>query len=224
MSVAAVWPTMVRLSAVTTGANPTKFNNPCADTFWLTGIVIWSSPFRAPNTLSSLASNTLHWKLSSNTCPKPCIVKDIVPSLVPPDVSVFSIAVHSSFISPAALVKPFLPTRVAVAGAPTNTFASTTCTVLTSPTTILFAIKDPLVDLRVAECMSSDHYAYMTKNIVLYLSQEDKKIRLKKLAELTTKKIDNGGDLFDVIEFVEEQMKSISEIKGSDIPDIKKQL
>lgn len=86
------------------------------------------------------------------------------------------------------------------------------------------AIKDPLVDLRVAECMSSDHYAYMTKNIVLYLSQEDKKIRLKKLAELTTKKIDNGGDLFDVIEFVEEQMKSISEIKGSDIPDIKKQL
>ena len=86
------------------------------------------------------------------------------------------------------------------------------------------AIKDPLVDLRVAECMNSDHYAYITKNMVLYLSQEDKKIRLKKLAELTTKKIDNGEDLFNVIDFVEEQMKSISEIRGSDIPDIKKQL
>jgi replicative DNA helicase len=86
------------------------------------------------------------------------------------------------------------------------------------------SIKDPLVDLRVAECMNSDHYAYITKNMVLYLSQEDKKIRLKKLAELTTKKIDNGDDLFDVIDFVEEQMKSISEVRGSDIPDIKKQL
>ena len=86
------------------------------------------------------------------------------------------------------------------------------------------SIKDPLVDLRVAECMNTDHYAYITKNMVLYLSQEDKKIRLKKLAELTTKKIDNGDDLFDVIEFVEEQMKTISEIRGSDIPDIKKQL
>jgi replicative DNA helicase len=86
------------------------------------------------------------------------------------------------------------------------------------------AIKDPLVDLRVAECMNLDHYAYITKNMVLYLSQEDKKIRLKKLAELTTKKIDNGDDLFNVIEFVEEQMKSISEVRGSDIPDIKKQL
>jgi len=86
------------------------------------------------------------------------------------------------------------------------------------------AIKDPLVDLRVAECMNSDYYAYITKNMVLYLSQEDKKIKLKKLAELTTKKIDNGDDLFNVIEFVEEQMKSISEVRGSDIPDIKKQL
>ena len=86
------------------------------------------------------------------------------------------------------------------------------------------AIKDPLVDLRVAECMNSDHYAYITKNMVLYLSQEDKKIRLKKLAELTTKKIDNGDDLFEVIDFVDEQMKAISEIRGSDIPDIKKQL
>ena len=60
--------------------------------------------------------------------------------------------------------------------------------------------------------------------MVLYLSQEDKKIRLKKLAELTTKRIENGDDLFDVIDFVDDQMKSISEIRGSDIPDIKKQL
>jgi replicative DNA helicase len=86
------------------------------------------------------------------------------------------------------------------------------------------AIKDPLVDLRVAECMNLDHYAYITKNMVLYLSQEDKKIRLKKLAEHTSKKIDNGDDLFDVIDFVDEQMKAISDIRGSDIPDIKKQL
>ena len=86
------------------------------------------------------------------------------------------------------------------------------------------AIKDPLVDFRVAECMSSDHYAYMTKNMVLYLSQEDKKVKLKKLAEITSKKIDNGDDLFNIIDFVDEGMKSISDIRGSDIPDIKVQL
>ena len=74
----------------------------------------------------------------------------MLPSLVPPIVSVFSTAVHSSFISPAGLVKPFLPTSVAVAGAPTNTFASTTCIVLTSPTTILFATKDPPVGLDIS--------------------------------------------------------------------------
>jgi len=86
------------------------------------------------------------------------------------------------------------------------------------------AIKDPLVDFRVAECMSSDHYAYITKNMVLYLSQEDKKVKLKKLAEITSKKIDNGDDLFNIIDFVDEGMKSISDIRGSDIPDIKVQL
>ena len=86
------------------------------------------------------------------------------------------------------------------------------------------SVKDPLADLRVAECMSSDHYGYIMKNMVLYLSQEDKKIRLKKLAESTVKRVDNGDDLFDVIEFVDEEMKAISEVKGSDIPDIKKQL
>ena len=86
------------------------------------------------------------------------------------------------------------------------------------------SVKDPLVDLRVAECMSSDHYAFITRNMVLYLSQEDKKIKLKKLAEITSKRIDNGDDLFDVIDFVDDEMKSISEIKSSDIPDIKEQL
>ena len=86
------------------------------------------------------------------------------------------------------------------------------------------AIKDPIVDFRVAECMSSDHYAYITKNMVLYLSQEDKKVKLKKLAEITSKKIDNGDDLFNIIDFVDEGMKSISDIRGSDIPDIKVQL
>lgn len=37
-------------------------------------------------------------------------------------------------------------------------------------------VKDSLVDLRMAECLSSDHYGYITKNLVLYLSQEDKNI------------------------------------------------
>tara|TARA_R100000773_G_scaffold17822_1_gene16167 strand:- start:3069 stop:4391 length:1323 start_codon:yes stop_codon:yes gene_type:complete len=86
------------------------------------------------------------------------------------------------------------------------------------------SIKDPLVDLRVAECISSDHYGYITKKIVLYLSQEEKKGKLKSLVESTSKKIDSGDDLFNILEFVEEQLKSISEVRGSDIPDIKKQL
>ena len=86
------------------------------------------------------------------------------------------------------------------------------------------SIKDPLADLRVAECLSSDHYGFIMKNLVLYLSQEDKKIRLKKLAESTIRKVDDGQDLFEVIDFVDEQMKSISDVKDSNIPDIKKQL
>jgi len=89
---------------------------------------------------------------------------------------------------------------------------------------VLSSIKDPLSDFRLAECMSSDHYGFITKNMILFLSQEDKKIKLKKLAEHTSKKVDNGDDLFDIIDFVENQMKSISEIRGSDIPDIKSQL
>jgi len=89
---------------------------------------------------------------------------------------------------------------------------------------VLSSIKDPLSEFRLAECMSSDHYGFLTKNMILFLSQEDKKIKLKKLAEHTSKKIDNGDDLFDIIDFVENQMKSISDIRGSDIPDIKSQL
>tara|TARA_B100001093_G_scaffold248555_1_gene237962 strand:- start:136 stop:1458 length:1323 start_codon:yes stop_codon:yes gene_type:complete len=89
---------------------------------------------------------------------------------------------------------------------------------------VLSSIKDPLSEFRLAECMSSDHYGFLTKNMILFLSQEDKKIKLKKLAEHTSKKIDNGDDLFDIIDFVENQMKSISDIRGSDIPDIKNQL
>jgi len=85
-------------------------------------------------------------------------------------------------------------------------------------------IKDSLVDLRVAECMSSDHYGYITGNLVAYLNQEDKKIRLKNLTESVTKRIDRGDDLFDMLDFLESEVKSISEIRGSDMPDIKKQL
>jgi len=84
--------------------------------------------------------------------------------------------------------------------------------------------KDNKLDLRLMECIGTDHYAYIGKNIVLFLSQEDKKFRLKKLAESTIKKLDNGDDLFEVIEHVDDNMREISEIKSSEMPDIKKQL
>ena len=84
--------------------------------------------------------------------------------------------------------------------------------------------KNNKLDLRLMECIGTDHYAYIGKNIVLFLSQEDKKFRLKKLAESTIKKLDNGDDLFDVIEHVDENMREISEVKSSEMPDIKKQL
>ena len=77
---------------------------------------------------------------------------------------------------------------------------------------------------RLAECVSLDHYAYIGRNIVLFLSQEHKKVRLKKLAQSTIKRLDNGDDLFDVIDHVDDQMRIISDIKSSDIPDIVKQL
>lgn len=69
--------------------------------------------------------------------------------------------------------------------------------------TISSSIKDSFVDVRVAECMSSDYYAYITGNMVAYLSQEDKKIRLKKLTETMTNRIDRGDDLFDMLDFME---------------------
>lgn len=89
---------------------------------------------------------------------------------------------------------------------------------------ITTSIKDPLCDVRLAECMASDHYAYLTKNMVLFLLEQDKKESLKRLVEHTNKKINNNDDLFDIIQFLEDQIKSISEINESDIPDIKKQL
>ena len=85
-----------------------------------------------------------------------------------------------------------------------------------------FKSKD--ASIRLVECMGLDHYAYIGRNIVLFLSQEDKKVRLKKLAQSTIKRLDNGDDLFEVIEHVDDQMRVISEIKSSDIPDIVKQL
>ena len=78
--------------------------------------------------------------------------------------------------------------------------------------------------IRLAECIGLDHYAYIGRNIVLFLSQEDKKVRLKKLAQSTIKRLDNGDDLFDVIDHVDDQMRVISEIKSSEMPDIVKQL
>ena len=78
--------------------------------------------------------------------------------------------------------------------------------------------------IRLVECMGLDHYAYIGRNIVLFLSQEDKKVRLKKLAQSTIKRLDNGDDLFEVIEHVDDQMRVISEIKSSEMPDIVKQL
>ena len=85
-------------------------------------------------------------------------------------------------------------------------------------------IKGRDASIRLAECVSLDHYAYIGKNIVLFLSQEDKKVKLKKLAKSTIKRLDNGDDLFDVIEHVDDQMKIISDIKSSEMPDIVKQL
>ena len=73
---------------------------------------------------------------------------------------------------------------------------------------ITTSIKDPLCDVRLAECMASDHYAYLTKNMVLFLLEQDKKESLKRLVEHTNKKINNNDDLFDIIQFLEDQIKS----------------
>ena len=90
--------------------------------------------------------------------------------------------------------------------------------------TISTLVKDSLVQVRFAECMSSDHYGFVTANLVTFLSEEDKKVRLKRLTENMTKRIDKGDDLFDMLNYMEDELKSISEVRGSDIPDIKKQL
>lgn len=90
--------------------------------------------------------------------------------------------------------------------------------------TISTLVKDSLVQVRFAECMSSDHYGFITANLVTFLSEEDKKVRLKRLTENMTKRIDKGDDLFGMLNYMEEELKSISEVRGSDIPDIKKQL
>jgi len=85
-------------------------------------------------------------------------------------------------------------------------------------------VKDPLIDLRVAECYSGNHSNYITEHMILFLSQEEKKVRLKKLVEITNNKINKGVDLFEILEFIDRELKPISDIRGSDIPDIKKQL
>tara|TARA_R110002020_G_scaffold9539_2_gene37438 strand:- start:5923 stop:7260 length:1338 start_codon:yes stop_codon:yes gene_type:complete len=85
-------------------------------------------------------------------------------------------------------------------------------------------VKDSLADYRVAECYTSDFHNYITEHMILFLSQEEKKVRLKRLLELTDKKMKNGTDLFEVLDFMESELQPISDIKGNEMPDIKKQL
>ena len=85
-------------------------------------------------------------------------------------------------------------------------------------------VKDSLAPYRLAECYSLDFSHYNTEHMILFLSQEEKKIRLKKLIEVTNNKLNKNDDLFEVLDYVETELKPISEVRGSDIPDIKKQL
>ena len=85
-------------------------------------------------------------------------------------------------------------------------------------------VKDSMAGYRIAECYSVDFSHYNTEHMILFLSQEEKKIRLKKLLETTNNKLNKDEDLFDVLDYVESELKPISEVRGSDIPDIKKQL
>tara|TARA_R110001606_G_scaffold103561_4_gene226333 strand:+ start:1316 stop:2650 length:1335 start_codon:yes stop_codon:yes gene_type:complete len=85
-------------------------------------------------------------------------------------------------------------------------------------------VKDSLAPYRLAECYSLDFSHYNTEHMILFLSQEEKKIRLKKLIEVTNNKLNRNDDLFEVLDYVETELKPISEVRGSDIPDIKKQL
>jgi len=85
-------------------------------------------------------------------------------------------------------------------------------------------VKDPLAQYRLVECYSKDFSLYNTKHLILYLSQEEKKIRFKKLLEVSNNMINKGDDLFGILEHVEKELQSITEVRGNDIPDIKKQL
>ena len=85
-------------------------------------------------------------------------------------------------------------------------------------------IKDSLADYRIAECYAKDFSHHDTKHMVLYLSSEEKKVRLKKVVEMTNNKINKGDDLFETLEFIESEIKIISDVRDSDMPDIKKQL
>ena len=62
------------------------------------------------------------------------------------------------------------------------------------PLIIRSKINDPLISVRLGDCISSDHFSYITKHLVLFLSQEDKKTKLKSLLQNTTIKIDKGHD------------------------------
>ena len=85
-------------------------------------------------------------------------------------------------------------------------------------------VSDKDVDYRLAQCIGSDYHNYITEHMILFLSQEEKKIRLSNLINKTVSKIKNNEDLFEILNFMESELRPISDIKGSDMPDIKKQL
>ena len=86
------------------------------------------------------------------------------------------------------------------------------------------SVKDPLAQYRLVECYSKDFSLYNTTHLILYLSQEEKKIRFKKLLEVSNNMMNKGDDLFGILTHVEKELQLISEVKGNDMPDIKKQL
>lgn len=85
-------------------------------------------------------------------------------------------------------------------------------------------VKDPLAQYRLVECYSKDFSLYNTTHLILYLSEEEKKIRFKKLLEVSNNMMNKGDDLFGILNHVEKELQLISEVRGNDIPDIKKQL
>jgi len=86
------------------------------------------------------------------------------------------------------------------------------------------SVKDPLAQYRLVECYSKDFSLYNTTHLILYLSQEEKKIRFKKLLEVSNNMMNKGDDLFGILTHVEKELQLISEVRGNDMPDIKKQL